>query len=223
MIVEKYGIQLKKITIDDIELIRTKRNSENISSKMIYKNYISPEQQLQWFESINNFNNFYYLIIYDDRPIGLINEKDMDWNNLTSEAGLFIWEDKYLKTIVPALATLTLIELGFEILSWKKTSIRIIESNKEGISYNKQIGFKIVRQDKGILFMELDRASFYEKTRKMIVSLSKCYQEKTLKVIIENKDVKFINKIKELISKFNIDVSAKEEKNYTYFEYKINF
>lgn len=223
MIVEKYGIQLKKITIDDIELIRTKRNSENISSKMIYKNYISPEQQLQWFESINNFNNFYYLIIYDDRPIGLINEKDMDWNNLTSEAGLFIWEDKYLKTIVPALATLTLIELGFEILSWKKTSIRIIESNKEGISYNKQIGFKIVRQDKGILFMELDRASFYEKTRKMIVSLSKSYQEKNLKVIIENKDVEFINKIKGLINKFNINVSVKEEKNYTYFEYEIIF
>lgn len=223
MIVEKYGIQLKKITIDDIELIRTKRNSENISSKMIYKNYISPEQQLQWFESISNFNNFYYLIIYDDRPIGLINEKDMDWNNLTSEAGLFIWEDKYLKTIVPALATLTLIELGFEILSWKKTSIRIIESNKEGISYNKQIGFKIVRQDKGILFMELDRASFYEKTRKMIVSLSKSYQEKNLKVIIENKDVEFINKIKGLINKFNINVSVKEEKNYTYFEYEIIF
>lgn len=223
MIVEKYGIQLKKITIDDIELIRTKRNLENISSKMIYKNYISPEQQLQWFERVNNFNNFYYLIIYNDKPIGLINEKDMDWNNLTSEAGLFIWEETYLKTIVPALATLTLIELGFEILSWNKTSIRVLADNKEGVSYNKQIGFKTVSQDKGVLSMELDRKSFYEKTRKIIVSLSKSYQEKTLRVIAENKDVEFINKIKGLINKFNINVSLKEEKNYTYFEYEIIF
>lgn len=151
MIVEKYGIQLKKITIDDIELIRTNRNLENISSKMIYRDYISKEQQLKWFNSINNFDNFYYLINYNAQPIGLINDRNLDWKNLTSEAGLFIWENKYLKTIVPALATLTLIELGFEILSWNKTSIRVIESNKEGISYNKKIGFKTVNKENGIV------------------------------------------------------------------------
>lgn len=69
--------------------------------------------------------------------------------------------------------------------------------------------------------MELDRKSFYEKTRKMIVSLSKSHQEKTLKVIAKNTDVKFLNKVKELINKYNINVSIKEEKNYTYFEYEI--
>jgi len=129
MIVEKYGIQLKKITIEDIELIRTKRNAENISSKMIYREFISPEQQLKWFNSINNFNNFYYLIIYNQQPIGLINDQNLDWKNLTSEAGLFVWEENYLKTIVPALATLTLMELGFEILSWNKTVIKVLASN----------------------------------------------------------------------------------------------
>ena len=116
MIVEKYGIQLKKITIDDIELIRIKRNADNISSKMIYRGYISMDQQIEWFKSINNFNNFYYLIIYNQQPIGLINDRNLDWENLTSEAGLFIWESNYLKTIVPALASLTIIELGLSLI-----------------------------------------------------------------------------------------------------------
>lgn len=221
MIVEKYGIQLKKITIEDIELIRTKRNSENISSKMIYRSYISPEQQIQWFNSINNFDNFYYLIIYNQQPIGLINDRNLDWENLTSEAGLFIWESNYLKTIIPALATLALIELGFEILSWNKTTIRILANNKEGITYNKQIGFKTTSEKNGVIFMELNRTNYEEKTRKMIISLTKSQEEKTLKVIAKNTDIKFITKTQELITKFNIPAIIKTEKEHTFFEYQI--
>ncbi|HEY9083641.1 MAG TPA: hypothetical protein VIN73_09925 [Vicingaceae bacterium] len=221
MIVEKYGIQLKKITIDDIELIRTKRNSENIASKMIHRSYISPEQQLQWFESINNFNNFYYLIIYKQQHIGLINDKNLDWKNLTSEAGLFIWEDNYLKTIVPALATLTLIELGFEIFSWNKTTIKVLANNKEGIVYNKQIGFKTISEKNGVIFMELDRTNYMEKTRKMIISLTKSQEQKTLKVIAKNTDIRFINKVQELITKFNIPTFITTENEHTFFEYQI--
>ena len=221
MIVEKYGVQLKKITIDDIELIRTKRNTETISSKMIYRSYISPEQQLQWFESINNFNNFYYLIIYKQQPIGLINDRNLDWEYLTSEAGLFIWEDNYLKTIVPALATLTLIELGFEVFSWNKTTIKVLANNKEGLTYNKQIGFKATNQKDGVIFMELNRINYKEKTRKMIISLTKSQEQKTLKVIAKNTDTKFINKAQELITKFNIPATITTENEHTFFEYQI--
>lgn len=223
MIVEKYGIQLKKITIEDIELIRTKRNSENISSKMIYRDYISEEQQKKWFESINNFDNFYYLIFCNQQPIGLINDRNLDWENLTSEAGLFIWEDSYLKTTIPAFATLTLIELGFEVMSWNKTNIRIIASNKEGIAYNKQIGFKTTAQKDGVIFMELNRTSYKEKARQLIIYLTKSQEDKSLKVKVKNTDVKFINKVKELIHTFNINASIKIIDDYTYFEYEIIF
>ncbi|PJB14648.1 MAG: hypothetical protein CO118_07555 [Flavobacteriales bacterium CG_4_9_14_3_um_filter_32_8] len=221
MIVEKYGIQLKKITIEDIELIRTKRNAENISSKMIYREFISPEQQLKWFNSINNFNNFYYLIIYNQQPIGLINDQNLDWKNLTSEAGLFVWEENYLKTIVPALATLTLMELGFEILSWNKTVIKVLASNQEGLTYNKQIGFKVVNTHNGIVYMELDRESYKEKARKMIVSLTKSHVDKTLRITVNNSDVQFIDKVHEFISQFKILVTTVKKKDDTLFEYQI--
>lgn len=221
MIVEKYGIQLKKITIDDIELIRTKRNADYISSKMIFRDYISPKQQLKWFESINNFNNFYYLICVDGQPIGLISDKNSDWNQLISEAGLFIWEEKYLKTLIPSYATLCLLELGYEVLSWNKTVIKVLASNKEALTYNKQIGFKITEQNKDVVDMVLDRKSYFEKARKMIVSLTKSQEEKILKVSVKNTDTFFIDKVTGIISKFNIPATINVGIEDTVFKYQI--
>lgn len=221
MIVEKYGVQLKNISIQDIELIRTKRNTDNISSKMIYKDFILPEQQLKWFESINNFNNFYYLIYVDGKAIGLISDKNIDWNNLISEAGLFIWEEKYLKTLIASYATLCLLELGYEILSWNKTMIKVLASNKEALTYNKQIGFKITEQNKDVVNMELDRKSYFEKARKMIVSLTKNQEEKNLKISVKNTDTFFIDKVTGIISKYNIPATINIGTDDTVFKYQI--
>lgn len=221
MIIEKYGIQLKKITIADIELIRSKRNAESISSKMIFKTFISAEQQIIWFKSINNFNNFYYLIYIDNQPIGLINDKNIDWNKFTSEAGLFIWEEKYLKTIVPALATMMLMELGFEILSWKKTSINILASNKEALTYNKQVGFKITDKNKEIVTMELTRESYHKKARKIIIALTKNQREKSLILKITPEDKDIIDKIVGLIITHHIPVIKETVNDAVIFKYRI--
>lgn len=221
MIIEKYGIQLKRITKNDIELIREKRNSIAIATKMIYREYISKDQQLKWFESINNLNNFYYLIIDNNKSIGLINEKDMDWNNSTSEAGMFIWEENYLKTIIPSLATLILIELGFEILSWKKTKIRILDTNKQAINYNKQIGFEMTENKDNVIFMELTKENYFSKTKKIVITASKSFKNSNLVIKIPNQEVELINKVKELLSsKTNIEFST-NVKNCFSFSHKI--
>src|SRR5690606_5178162 len=221
MILEKYGVQLKKISIEDIELIRNKRNSEVIASKMVYRDFITENQQLKWFESVNNMNNFYYLIIHNDQPIGLINEKDMNWKNLTSEAGMFIWEESYLKTIIPSLATLILLELGFEILLWNKTKIKIIENNHPAIIYNKQIGFKEVSRKKGVVFMELTRENYLIKTRKLVVAATKSFENSNLVVKIPTDNKELIIKVKEMLSNNKNIVFSNQLKEFFSFSYKI--
>ena len=110
----KYGLTLKRLTKEDIELLRNWRNSESVNRFMEYREYITPEMQEKWFESINNPNNFYYIIIYNDEKIGLINDKGFDrFGKATSEAGLFIAVDKYKNTFVPVLASLILLEVSF--------------------------------------------------------------------------------------------------------------
>ena len=189
MIIEKYGIQLKRITKDDIELIREKRNSYAISSKMIYQKRITSSEQVKWFESVDNFCNFYYLIIFNNEKIGLINDKNVDWVSRTSEAGLFIWETKYLNTIVPSLASLCLLEMGFEILNWNETSIEVLKSNKEAVVFNNQIGFLQKNdEDCDVISFKLDKTNYNNKARKLILSMTKLNDDKKLKLFLSKED-----------------------------------
>ncbi len=143
MRIYKYGVTLKRITEEDIELLRQWRNSEQVRRRMEYREHITPEMQKQWFKSINNYNNFYYLIIYKGEKIGVINEKNIDRDKGTAEAGLFIANEKYYKSYIPLLASLILIETNFYLLGAKISYIRVLRDNKEGIQYNKSLGYKL--------------------------------------------------------------------------------
>ena len=49
MIIEKYNIRLRSLNMHDLEMVRGARNSDFIRSRMMYREIISPEQQLQWY------------------------------------------------------------------------------------------------------------------------------------------------------------------------------
>ncbi|MCF8308796.1 MAG: GNAT family N-acetyltransferase [Bacteroidales bacterium] len=170
MKIHKYGVTLKRITEEDIELLRQWRNSEQINRHMEYREYITPEMQKKWFDSINNYNNFYYLIIYKGDKVGVINEKNIDRSGKgTSESGLFIANKNYYKTFVPLLASLTLIELNFYLLGGKESYIRTLRDNKEAIAYNKSLGYELCEGQENVenqLYV-LTRENFEKKTRKI--------------------------------------------------------
>jgi len=166
----KYGVTLKRLTEEDIELLRTWRNSENVNRFMEYREYITPEMQKAWFNSINNPDNFYYIIIYDGKKIGMINEKGFDrFGKKTSESGLFIAVDKYKNTFVPVFASLILLEVSFFYLGGKDSYIKILKDNKLSISYNEQLGYELCSNQDNIdnqLYV-LTVESFIKKTKKL--------------------------------------------------------
>ncbi len=170
MRIHKYGITLKRITEDDIELLRQWRNSENVNRYMEYREYITPKMQRKWFESINNYNNFYYLIIHKGEKVGVINEKNINREgDGTSESGLFVANKKYLKTHIPLLASLTLIELNFYILGGKESYIRTLKNNKTAIAYNKTLGYELCEGQEDVENQKyrLTRESFERATLKI--------------------------------------------------------
>lgn len=144
MKIYKYGITLKRITHDDIELLRKWRNSETVNSFMEYRDYITVEMQERWFESVNNYDNFYYIIIYKGKKVGLINDKNVErGKSAISEAGLFIAEEKYRNTHIPLLASLMMIELNLFILKGEISYIHVLKDNAQAIAYNKSLGYKL--------------------------------------------------------------------------------
>lgn len=139
----KYGITLERLTKADIELVREKRNSPEIMQFMEYRETISPEMQEKWFESINNFENFFFIVEYKGEKIGLFNDKNIDWDKRTSESGFFIWEKKYINTFVPILTSLCSIEFALYNLYWNRTFIKVLKDNQAAINYVKSIGFQL--------------------------------------------------------------------------------
>ena len=166
----KYGLTLKRLTEEDLELLRTWRNSSQVNKFMEFRDYITPEEQLEWFNSINTPDNFYYIIIYNGEKIGMINEKGFDrFGKQTSESGLFLSSDKYKNSYVPVFASLILLEMSFFFLGGKDSYIRILQENLSSISYNKQLGYVLCPGQENIKNQKyiLTRENFVAKTNKV--------------------------------------------------------
>ena len=99
--------------------------------------------QTAWFNRINNDNNFYFIINYDNKEIGLINIRDIDYNEKCGEPGIFIWDDEYLNSDVSFRAVCALSDFGVEVLGLTKFVIHVLRDNKRAILFNKYFGYKL--------------------------------------------------------------------------------
>lgn len=165
----KYGITLNRLRQEDIEFVREKRNLDEIRRFMEFREEITPEMQQKWFDSINNFENFYYLIEYKGVRIGLLNDKSMDWKARTSESGLFLWDESYINTMVPVLASLCLLEVGFYYLDWNTSHIKVLSSNTKAIEYVNSLGYVLCegQEDKENQMYFLTKELFETKGKKI--------------------------------------------------------
>ena len=173
----KYGITLERLKEEDIELVRQWRNSDPVRLKMKYREIITPEQQRIWFNSINNVNSHYVIIHYKGEKIGLLNDKNIDWENLSSETGIFIGRPEFYHTFVPYLVSVAGIETLFNFIGWKKQYAHILKSNTNAINYNLQLGYQLCEGQEGVDHRryELTRESFDQtagKIRKMVRSIA---------------------------------------------------
>lgn len=151
IILEQYGVKLIRIQEKDIELIRYWRNQSEITNHMEFRQYITPQNQIKWFHNINNKLNYYFIIIYENKKVGLINSKNYDPKLGFSEGGIFIWDKNYINSYVAIYSTLCLLNFIFFHLKISKISMaRILKNNPRAIRYNKQIGYKLAPNQENI-------------------------------------------------------------------------
>lgn len=142
MILTKGNFRFIKIQKDDLELLRQWRNSPRINQFMEFREYITPEMQLEWFESVNNENNLYFLVERDYKKIGLINAKEIKWEESSIEGGIFFWEEEVYNTPIPAFVSILFAELMIRILRLTIYA-HILKTNDRAIRYNLQLGFEL--------------------------------------------------------------------------------
>ena len=146
LILKQYGVTLTRIQEKDIELIRYWRNQSDIVNFMEYKNYIFPEAQKKWFASIDNKLNYYFIIEFENKKIGLINVKNYDRIGGFGEGGIFIWDKNYIGSFASVFSSLCLLNfMLLEVSVSTKSRVRILSTNDSAIHYNKLLGYKLLQ------------------------------------------------------------------------------
>ncbi|MEI6683979.1 MAG: GNAT family N-acetyltransferase [Bacteroidota bacterium] len=158
----KYGIILERLREEDIELVRQWRNSDPVRLNMNYREIITPSQQLEWFNSVDNARFNYMVIHYRGEKIGLLNDKNVDWETRTSESGIFLGRTEFYSTFVPYLVSVAGIESTFCLLGWKKQYAHILRTNTNAIRFNLELGYRLCegQEDTGFRQYELTLDSF---------------------------------------------------------------
>jgi RimJ/RimL family protein N-acetyltransferase len=145
LLIQQYGVTLKRVEEIDIELIRKWRNHPSIKRSMSYKKTITSSQQKQWFQTINNELNYYFLIRVEDKSIGVINCRNVNLKDQYGEGGIFIWDKKYQGSPYPLFASLSLLDYIFNVLKiGDKSFVRILPENSIAQKYNEFLGYILI-------------------------------------------------------------------------------
>lgn len=170
----RYNIRISLMKETDIEMVRNWRNDPVVVKNYAYKEYITPEMQRKWFESINNIHNLYTIIEYRGEKIGVINMKNIDWERKTFEGGIFIPYEKYHFTMLPAIISFITTEIPFIMLDWNVGYAHVLKENKATQSFIKMLGYQLSpgQEDKPNQEYSITRETFEKKAAKIRKAIS---------------------------------------------------
>ncbi len=144
--IETYGVVLRRLTQDKIEMVRNWRNDLKIQQYMFLNDYITPEMQQAWFARTDNDQNHYFIMEYDGVEVGLINLKDVDYEAKRAEWGYFIYEDKYQNSMLVFQGAFAIFDFAFFTLGLETIDASIRKTNKRALRMNNALGGVAVRE-----------------------------------------------------------------------------
>ena len=147
-----YQVTLTPIAREHQHVLRQWRNDPEIQQQMFSSNYITEEQQLAWFDRINDCNTqWHWIVSYKGEFIGSTNIKVIEKGqsvveSQTLEAGLYIGDARYKGNVLAFAPTLAMYDFCFENLATKAFKALVKTTNSAAINYNQKLGYKIQGQ-----------------------------------------------------------------------------
>ena len=173
-----YQVVMRPVERDDLEMLRTWRNSQNVRQFMLSHSAISAEQQNAWFSKINrDSSQLHFVICYKGTIIGSANIKTHDNagdinNSQVLEPGLYIGDERYRNNILAFAPTLLVNDYCFDFLHCTKLVAVVKADNKAALNYNAKLGYKIIKQDK-LVEIELQKSAYEKQARTLKALLSR--------------------------------------------------
>lgn len=181
MIIEKYNVRLRRLEKSDLELVRLKRNSPAIRTRMFYQEEITAEAQEKWFDSINNVMHYYFVIEAKGKRVGLLNGNIRSFNEGTIEAGIFIWDQQFLASRTAVASALCVLDFHFILMDMKEIFIEVRTDNQKAIGFNEYLGFKQFKEEheEGRVWLFLKKDNYLIHTQKLRRGVMRAAKETT--------------------------------------------
>lgn len=181
MRLQRYGVTLETLKPDHLEMVRLWRNQDFVRNNMQFQEELSREDQEKWYATLDMNQNLYWIIRAHAYPIGLIQIKDVDLQNSSGEAGIFVGEPSYLEMPQPMLAILFMMELAFFALELKKLRAKIRTGNQHAISFNQKLGYKLLPdQHEEFQYYEVSEGEFSLATARIRSQSARMYGAETM-------------------------------------------
>lgn len=140
-------VYFEKLSHSKIELLRNWRNQNFVLEQMEFQDFISPEEQETWFESMKNNSSYeYYIFGIEHEPVGLVHLAEIDKINKSATVGLFIGNASYIGTGIAFDASSFIIKRAFDELALETLFAKVKNTNHPALQYNAFLGFQFLKK-----------------------------------------------------------------------------
>lgn len=134
---------LRPLGAADLELVRTWRNSPAVAQYMYTADPISAEQQQAWFARVSQDPSVqYWLIYYQDRPVGVANLYAISERNRSCYWAFYLGEENLHGSGIGAKVELAVLEYVFEELKLNKLACEVFVTNEKVVTLHEKFGFR---------------------------------------------------------------------------------
>jgi RimJ/RimL family protein N-acetyltransferase len=159
----RFGITLRRLDPDDLEMVRQWRNSSWVRPYMHYREWIGPDEQMLWFQGLDSKRDWYFTARAGDTPFGLFDIKAIDWSDTSGESGGFVGDPSFIGRPEPAQAVLALMDFAFLVLRLQSLRARYRANLQRVVQFNRQLGYVVMREaDDGFLYSQVTAASYLQ-------------------------------------------------------------
>lgn len=152
MVFSLFGLNLRVMRPEHLEMVRVGRNSDAVKKYMHFTEEITPAMQQKWFTSIDNLNHLFCVIEYDGKQPGIAYARDINYETSRFEHGTLIWDTSLHDGVVGSAATLAMNELMFNLYQIDTVYFHFLKDNIRSFRNQDQLGAKIVMEENGMTY-----------------------------------------------------------------------
>lgn len=134
---------LRPLTADDLELVRTWRNSAAVAQYMYTDAPVSAEQQQAWFARIRqDASKEYWLIWHQNRPVGVANLYALNPEARSCYWAFYLGDENLRGSGIGAKVEMAILDYVFEERKLNKLLCEVFVSNDKVIAMHEKFGFR---------------------------------------------------------------------------------